>query len=180
MAWKAEVLVVANVTAGADELVEAMRRRAESGPAAFTLLVPATGGGSAGREAAERRLASGLERFRGEGLEVAGVVGDPDPVAAVQEAWDPASFDDIIVSTLPTHASRWMLVDLPHRLERMTGVPVRHVVVSEAKEPAHHRPAPERAPHGILGSLGLMWAGKAPPLEEPGAERGERSSTTRG
>jgi GABA permease len=36
-------------------------------------------------------------------------------------------FDEIIVSTLPTHVSRWLHQDLPHRLERKTQLPVTHV-----------------------------------------------------
>jgi len=33
-----------------------------------------------------------------------------------------------VVSTLATGTSRWLQIDLPHRLDRMTGVPVRHVI----------------------------------------------------
>ena len=68
---------------------------------------------------------------------VEGSVGDPDPVVAVMDVWDPMKFDDIVVSTLPTGSSRWMGLDLPHRLEKLTSVPVRHVV-------SHPRP---RGPH---------------------------------
>ena len=39
MPWTTSVLVVANVTAGSDELLEALRSRAEQGPTRFTLLV---------------------------------------------------------------------------------------------------------------------------------------------
>ena len=41
MAWEFSVLVVANVTATADELMAALRERAEKGPCRFVLVVPA-------------------------------------------------------------------------------------------------------------------------------------------
>ena len=144
MAWKTKVLVVANRTADSDELLEALRKRSSSGgPVAFTLLVPATPQGLAGatdmrsgREAARQQLDAAVTRLRDAGLEVDGVVGDPDPCAAVKDTWDPAEFDEIVVSTLPTHTSKWLQLDLPHRVGRMTGVPVRHVVASEKRTPA--------------------------------------------
>src|ERR671918_617611 len=50
-----------------------------------------------------RRLDAALERMRAAGLDnVDGRVGDPDPVVAVMEMWDPMKFDEVIVSTLPT------------------------------------------------------------------------------
>jgi hypothetical protein len=49
----------------------------------------------------------------------------------VSEAWDPAHYDEIIVSTLPTGVSRWLQVDLPHRIAKLTDAPVAHVVASE-------------------------------------------------
>ena len=42
MSEKARILVVANKTAGSEELVAAMRERVERGPAEFVLLIPAT------------------------------------------------------------------------------------------------------------------------------------------
>src|SRR4051794_26720963 len=108
MAWKYKVLVVANVTGSSPELIQALTDRAAADPCAFTLLIPATGGGTGGRTAADRRLAEALERMRAEDLEVEGKVGDPDPVVAVSDIWDPGEFDEAIVSTLPTGSSRWL------------------------------------------------------------------------
>jgi hypothetical protein len=64
------------------------------------------------------------------GVPVQGVVGDPDPMVAVQDAWDPRRYDEVIVATLPTGVSRWMAADLPHRVERMTGARVTHIVTA--------------------------------------------------
>jgi hypothetical protein len=156
MAWKFSVLVVANVTAASDELLAALARRAERGQCAFTLLVPATGGGREGREAAQARLDTAVKRIRGEGLEVEGVVGDADPVIAVHDIWDPRRFDEIVISTLPTGASRWLAVDLPHRVEKFTGVQVEHVVAAEPRPPVHTEPVPEPDRYGVLSPLAAI------------------------
>ena len=43
MAWEFSLLVVANVTAGSDELIACLRERAEKGACRFTLVMPASG-----------------------------------------------------------------------------------------------------------------------------------------
>lgn len=134
------VLVVANRTAESEELREALTRLAQEGPARFTLLVPATPHGVAwaadmhsGSGEAESHMRGAVERLRAAGLEVEGRVGDPDPVAAVEDAVNFADYDAAVVSTLPTHLSKWLRLDLPHRVGRATGLPVTHVVASEVK-----------------------------------------------
>jgi hypothetical protein len=89
---------------------------------------------------------------------VEGRVGDPDPIVAVMDAWDPMKFDEIIVSTLPTGSSRWLGIDLPHRLEKLTSVPVRHVVSRppQAEAPAGPPPAPPQRMRGVLTALGAL------------------------
>jgi hypothetical protein len=144
MAWKFSVLVVANVTSASDELLAALTSRAERGQCVFTLLVPATGGGKA------------LARMQGAGLEVEGMVGDADPVIAVHDVWDPRRFDEIVISTLPTGASRWLAVDLPHRVEKFTGVQVEHVVAAEPRPPVRTEPAPEPERYGVLSPLAAI------------------------
>ena len=168
MVWTNSVLVVANVTANSDELLEELRRRAEAGPTRFTLLVPATGGTRGGRAAAKEQLDAATARMREAGLDVAGKVGDPDPVAAVHELWDPKEFDEIVISTLPTGSSRWLRIDLPHRVERLTGVPVTHVLSSPPRPPVKTAPPPKREKSGVLAPLlALGWGGR----EREDAER---------
>jgi hypothetical protein len=137
----ANILVVANRTAESPELLEALKRRAAEGDAVFSLLVPATPHGVAwaadmhsGGGEAEQHMENAVERMRAEGLEVtAGKVGDPDPVAAVQDEVNFTKYDEIVVSTLPGGISKWLKLDLPHRVERATGLPVTHVSASEVK-----------------------------------------------
>src|SRR5215218_7246718 len=97
------VLVVANVTATSPTLLEALRHRAAERSETFTLLLPATQPGISGREGCQPRLEEALAAWREAGLECDGIVGDDDPVVAVQDMWDPRKFDEIIVSTLPGH-----------------------------------------------------------------------------
>jgi hypothetical protein len=152
MAWEFSLLVVANVTASSDELLDGLRDRAGKGACRFTLVMPASGA------AARKRLDEALERMREAGLEnVEGRVGDPDPVVAVMDMWDPMKFDEIIVSTLPTGSSRWMGLDLPHRLEKLTSVPVRHVVSRPPAEEVPTGPPPEQPQKmGVLAALGAL------------------------
>jgi hypothetical protein len=74
-----------------------------------------------------------------EALEVDGrLAPDSDPIVAAHEAWDPNAMDEIIVCTLPTGVSKWLQVDLPHRVAKLTDAPVTHVIAHEAQPaPAH-------------------------------------------
>jgi hypothetical protein len=138
MADKASVLVVANQTAESQQLLDALRARAAESPVEFTLLVPATPHGLAwaanmyadkGADEAKEHCDAMIERLRSNGLEVSEAkVGDPDALAAVQDEVNFNSYDEVIVSTLPLKASKWLKVDLPHKVGHATGLPVRHVV----------------------------------------------------
>jgi hypothetical protein len=134
------VLVVANRTADSEELRASLIERSERGPIEVTLLAPAAWeviDPHGGAESARRRLRSATERLAADGVAVRGVVGDANPVIAVEQIWDAERFDEVIVSTLPAHLSRWLGIDLPHRVERFTGRPVRHVIATEQVAPAN-------------------------------------------
>jgi hypothetical protein len=147
MAWEFHVLVVANLTATSDELLSALKARTERGACCFTLLMPRGGGAS------EESLREALEAMREAGLtKVDGRLGDPDPIVAVMEAWDPMMFDEIVVSTLPTGVSRWLGLDLPRRLEKLTSVPVHHVVAQPREEVRWER-LEEHEDYGVLSPL---------------------------
>ncbi|HEX3278855.1 MAG TPA: hypothetical protein VHR40_10055 [Thermoleophilaceae bacterium] len=156
MAWEFNVLVVANVTATSEELLAALRERAERGACRFTLLMPRSG------TETEARLERALEKWRAAGLDnVSGRTGDTDPIVATMEAWDPMQFDEILVSTLPTGSSRWMGLDLPRRLQKLTSVPVRHVVSQPPAELHWERPA-EHESYGVLSPLAAALTRKNP------------------
>ena len=139
MAAEARVLVVANRTAESPELLEALRKRTVQGPCAFTLVIPSTPHGlswaadmQSGGEEAERHREAFVEELRVEGLNVEDAkVGDGDPLAAIQDECNFSEYDEVIVSTLPLHISKWLHLDLPSKAKAATGLPVTHVVGSE-------------------------------------------------
>ena len=134
--------MVANQTAESDELLAAMRERAERGDCAFTVLVPATPHGvqwaanmysDKGVEEAEQHRDAMVERMRSAGIEVTDtIVGDPDPLGAIQDACNQGSYDELIVSTLPHHLSKWLHLDLQRKAEHATGLPVTSVETKAA------------------------------------------------
>lgn len=142
-------LVVANRTLGGSALLDAIRARMERGPAEFWVLAPATpethltadlgvisGGFSvdptvwptaaeirdAGVAVARSNLETELSRLHEIGATADGAVGDPNPMVAIENALATQSFDEIILSTLPTGLSRWLAMDLPHRIRRKTDI----------------------------------------------------------
>jgi hypothetical protein len=123
------VLVVANRTAATARLLEAVRRRANEGPCEFTLLVPDV----TDRKAADWTLETALRLMRQPARgKVDGLVGGPDPFESVQDAVRQGSFDEIIISTLPRRASKWLRRDLIRRVEGL-GLPVTAIVPTRAK-----------------------------------------------
>jgi hypothetical protein len=140
MAGRARVLVVANRTAESPELLNALRERQARGPCEFTLLVPSTPHGlawaadpDAGHDEAEHHREAFVEELRMEGLNVADAkLGDPDPLAAIQDECNFHDYDEVIVSTLPLKLSKWLRVDLPRKARAATGLPVTHVIGSES------------------------------------------------
>jgi hypothetical protein len=135
MADTARVLVVANRTAATPALIEAVRERAARGPCTFTLLVPHTASGlhrlvdpeDQGQSEAEDVLELAVPLLeQAAGGPVEGMVGDAEPLAAIQDALNLHGFDEIIISTLPTRISRWMKLDLPSKAAGL-GLPVTTV-----------------------------------------------------
>jgi len=133
----AKVLVVANQTAESDDLLAALRERAGRGNYEFTVLIPATPHGVAwaanmasdkGHEEAEEHRDALVERLRAAGLPVKeAIIGDPDPLAAITDACNRDDYDELIVSTLPHHLSKWLHLDLQRKAEHATGLPVTSV-----------------------------------------------------
>jgi len=159
MAWKRSVLVLANVTATSRELLDALLARAEREQTDFTLIVPATAYGG-GRAAAMQTVSDAVGRLRAAGLEASGSVGDGDPIIAVTEAWDPKRFDEIMISTLPSDLSKWMQTDLPHRVARVTGAPVTHIVSAPPKRDHVTVPARGQEKQGVMAPLSVLgWGG---------------------
>jgi hypothetical protein len=134
----ARILVVANRTAATPGLIAAVRERAAKGSATFTLLVPNTARGlhklvdpeDQSQGEAEQTLELAIPLLEeAAGGPVEGMVGDPEPLAAIQDAINLHGFDEIIISTLPTRVSKWLKLDLPHKAAGL-GLPVTTVTAT--------------------------------------------------
>ncbi len=157
----AHVIVLANRTAAAPELIGALVHRSERGPIHATLVMPAAGPGAAARTACQARLDEALDAWRSAGVEhCEGVVGDHAPLQALSDVWDQTHHDEVIVATLPGQSSKWLLGDLPHAVARFTGVSVLHVVAHDPEDVPETTAAPahEKSPLGPLSVL--AWGGK--------------------
>jgi hypothetical protein len=130
-------LVVADKTAATPALLAALHDRAFRGPATFHLLVP-------NPDLASWRPSDALHPDLTHGEQVlslalplieeatsspvsGSVSSRHDPMDAIEEALMAAGFDEIVLSTLPHHVSRWLHVDLPHRVSHL-GLPVTTVI----------------------------------------------------
>src|ERR1700758_3704240 len=131
----AHVLVVAHQTAATPGLLDAVRERAQRGPATFHLVVPQQAHGmhkvvdpqDAGADEAQRVLEGALPKLSdAAGQSVTGSVGDSEPLMAIQDAVNLGHYDEIIISTLPLGISRWVKLDLISKAKGL-GLPVTHV-----------------------------------------------------
>ena len=95
MPEEVSVLVVAHQTAATPGLLEAVHERAERGPAKFHLVVPRMPHGmhkvvdpqDTGQDDAQHVLDDALPKLsEAAGTEVAGSLGDADPICAIQDA----------------------------------------------------------------------------------------------
>ena len=141
----ARVLIVAHKTAATPGLIEAVRERAQRGPTTFTLLVPRATHGlhrvvdpeDQEADESQRVLNNALPMLSdAAGSQVEGMLGDPAPLTALEDAVNMHGFDEIIISTLPARVSRWLKLDLPSKAAGL-GLPVTTVTAKEeAASPA--------------------------------------------
>ena len=137
------VLIVAHQTATSPELRKAVRARAQRKDSVeFTLVVPSAAPGlhrvvdpqDHGADAAHDVVEAAIPVLeKAAGQPVKALIGDSNPLDAVQDAVNVHGFDEIIISTLPHTVSRWLRLDLPHKLEGL-GLPVTTVTASGDKQ----------------------------------------------
>jgi hypothetical protein len=139
----ASVLVVAHKTAATPALLDAIRERAARSPARFHLLVPnpfiadwhpvhTDRHEKEHHEQAEHVLALALPLYEeAAGGPVDGSVSvRHDPMDAIEETLRAGTYDEIILSTLPRSVSRWLHIDLPHRVAHL-GLPLTTVIARD-------------------------------------------------
>jgi hypothetical protein len=138
-------LIVANQTLGGEQLNAKLDELIGAGPCTFRFLVPVTDteglhqwdyppidrvipdAHQIAAALAEGRLEHELNRLRRSGIEASGEVVEALPIGRAQELLHEQPYDGVVVSTLPRRLSRWLVMDLPHRIARLTDVPVTHV-----------------------------------------------------
>lgn len=137
----AHILVIANETAAAPALVNALVERASDGGDRVTVIAPVSEPRhgyvvyqDTRRAAAGRRLDKTLTLLRDSSVLADGFVVETSPVQAVKDALtqlEPPP-DEIVVSTHGPQRSGWLRRNVVAEIGRIAGtIPVRHVVASD-------------------------------------------------
>jgi hypothetical protein len=129
-------LVVANRTAGGEEMMDLLKQDAQDADRVFIAVIPQEGRDGQAAQVARRRLGSFLDGLRENGILASGMIGDPDPFDAVCNALDLFTVDHIVISTLPQTKSGWLRADLVDRVRKETDAKVDHVESAPATEAA--------------------------------------------
>jgi hypothetical protein len=144
-----QILVVANETATGRQLHDTVRAFAIDPAARVHVVAPALNSRvrhwfsdcDGAHDAAEARLAECLQQLAGLGLDVAGHVGDADPLQAIADALVTFPATELVISTHPESRSNWLAHDLVHRALARFGLPTVHVVVGASARLAHREAA---------------------------------------
>ena len=135
----AAILVLANETADADELLDVVERSAADeanvlvvAPVVNTRLRHWASDEDGARDEAKERLQRGIEHLDRAGVDATGMIGDGDPLLAMRDAlsWFPA--DLVIVATHPAGRSNWLATSLVERAAVHFAGPIMHVTVDRA------------------------------------------------
>lgn len=172
------LLVIANETVAGRSLIDAVKRHADAGELQVSVVCPVNAPREGyvvyqdtRRAAAGRRLDMTLQDLRGAGIMAQGFVVETDPVNAVRDALaqlEPPP-TEIIVSTHPQEKSGWLRRNVIDRIrDASRDVPVEHVVVDVASEPAGHANVLVLANETVVGT----------PLLDAIKERAARSSAS--
>jgi hypothetical protein len=197
------VLVVANETLAGEELLDAVRRRADRGPIRAVVIAPVNEP-SAGyvvyrnsrRAAAGRRVDRMVSALRAAGIPAHGDVFEGGPIAAVEDVLALEDIDELVVSTHPEEKSGWLRKrNVLGELRRLAGGrPFEHVVSDVAArsgranvlvianetvlgEPLLDR-IRQRAAEGPAGFLFVCPQSDPTSSEHPDAERRLRAALT--
>ncbi len=136
------ILVVANETVGGEELLTAIRHRAEAVSAQVLVVCPALNSPlkhwvsdeDKARIAAQTRLEASLATMHAAGIEARGQIGDGDPLLAIEDAIRTFAPDELIISTHPEGRSNWLERGIVQATRERFAIPVTHVVVDISTE----------------------------------------------
>jgi hypothetical protein len=131
------ILVVANETLPGRSLRDEIQNRAKPGPAEVLLVAPALDSSAshwsaekdATRAEASGRLEEAVAGLVTAGVEARGVVGDADPLRAIDQALRTFAADEVLIATRPHGKSDWLDRDVVASARERFPVPVAHLVV---------------------------------------------------
>jgi hypothetical protein len=132
------VLVVANETVASATLHEALESYRSAAPDVL-VLAPALNSRlrhwlsdhTRARQDAATRLSACLAALQADGISAEGVVGDADPIQAIDDTLRVFPAAEIVIATHPESRSNWLARDVVARACTTFGLPVVHVVVDE-------------------------------------------------
>jgi hypothetical protein len=88
---------------------------------------------SASAPCAQRQLERLVQLFLADGLDVVGAgVGDPDPMSAIGDALEIVAVTEIMLFARERRLATPRPLDLAHRAQRLTGLPVRSIPMRSA------------------------------------------------
>lgn len=143
-----QALILADETATSPRIRERIEQLLLTDPdTRFRLVVPVPQEGDRSEELARQRLERGLAALEGVAADVTGTVGDSHLVRAIAQEMERERVDLILLSAPPSGASRWLRLDLPHRLRRKFDIRVEHIEsdAPTAAEPGVTAPKPAKA-----------------------------------
>jgi hypothetical protein len=129
------ILVVANQTCPCPALADEVAARAGDPPARVLVVAPALNARlrhwvsdvDAAIAAARERLDRAVANLRERGIAAHGVVGDSDPLLAIEDALADFRATEIVLSTYPPGRSNWLEKNLPKRASARFDLPLTHV-----------------------------------------------------
>ena len=129
------ILFVANETLASDVAVDLVDRHAHDAdvlvvaPALQGRLTFWTSADDGPRRVAEARLAACLASLHAAGVSAEGLVGDADPLLAIEDALRLFPAEEIVIATHPERRSNWLARDIVGRARERFWHTVHHVVV---------------------------------------------------
>jgi GABA permease len=134
------ILAVANESLESEELRRELMQRVELWPELF-VVAPVlcsrahywSSDVDKERGEAARRLTATIAWARAQGFTAYGEVGDPDPVAAIQDVLRRFDADEVIIATHPPEHSSWLEAGVVDRVRSELDVPVTHVIVESGR-----------------------------------------------
>jgi GABA permease len=135
--FAARVLIVANESVDAEELLGELRQLKNESTASYYVCMPArplqTGNGPAWSAeasgiAAQGRLDGVLGILRREGLHADGVLEDYRPMQAMDDAVEAFKPNLIVISTHPLDRSPWLRQDIVEQARKKYGLAIRHII----------------------------------------------------